>query len=160
MVTQYEFIEAIRHGGLAKVVRMLDEGVAPDDEGDPGMPLGFACYLGRIEIVREMFRRGATLNLPDNRLPVSPLAMAVRGRQNEMVRTLVELGVEVPDGMEVGLGEHEITLARWIALRDGHCAVSADGVAAEVEEIVVSGYSGTDTLTLEADVLKLIGAGR
>lgn len=160
MATQQEFIKAIRDGGLSEVTRMLDEGVTPDDEGDPGMPLGFACYLGRVEIVREMFRRGALLNLPDNRLPTSPLAMAVRGRQKEMVRALVELGVEVPAGMEIGLTEHEITLACWIALRDGHRVAPADGAAAMVEEIVLAGYSGADTLTLEADALKLIGAGR
>lgn len=160
MATQQEFIKAIRDGVLAEVTRMLDEGVTPDDEGDPGMPLGFACYLGRTEIVREMFRRGALLNLPDNRLPTSPLSMAVRGQQKEMVRTLVELGVEVPDGMAIGLTEHELTLARWIAMRDGYCAAPAEGAAEVVEEIVLAGYSGTDTLTLEADALKLIGAGR
>src|SRR5574343_253556 len=137
MATQQEFIKAIRDGSLAAVVRMLDEGVAPDDEGDPGMPLGFACYLGRCDIVREMARRGAGLNLPDNAVPTSPLSMAVRA------------------GMATGLSEQELTLARWVAVRDGHVATAAPEVAA-VEEIVLAGYSGTDTLALEAEALRLL----
>lgn len=159
MATQQEFIKAIRDGSLAAVVRMLDEGIAPDDEGDPGMPLGFACYLGHCSIVREMARRGAGLNLPDNAVPTSPLSMAVRGKQKEMVRTLVELGVEVPAGMATGLSEQELTLARWMAVRDGHVATAEPEVAA-VEEIVLAGYSGTDTVALEAEALRLLNPGR
>ncbi len=160
MVTQLNLLKAIRAGRLKYVVRALDAGALPDDAegGEPGLALGIACFLGHVDIVSELIKRGAVVNLADNRLPTSPLSMAVRGKNNEVVRTLIQLGAKVPDGMETGLSEHEIMLAKWIAFRDG-LGEEADAACATkpvFEEIVLQGHFDTDTQALEAETLRLI----
>lgn len=158
MANTSDLLLAIRTGRLDRVKTLLDAGVALDDssEGEPGLALGMACFLGHAGIVGELVRYGAVANLPDNALPTSPLNMAVRGGHKEVVRTLLELGVELPPGMDCGLSEQEITHARWVAFRDGHAPESAAQAQLEtqVEEIVLSGVSGTDTLVLEAEALR------
>ena len=44
-----------------------------DGQGDPGLPLGIACFMGFVDIVRELAKRGAKVNLPDNSVQTSPL---------------------------------------------------------------------------------------
>lgn len=161
MTTQQDLLKAIRAGRLKYVIRALDAGASPDDAegGEPGLPLGVACFLGHADIVEALVRRGAAVNLSDNRLPTSPLSMAVRGKHNEVVRTLIQLGARVPDGMETGLDEREVMLAKWIAFRDGYGEKSeADShpEAPEFEEIVLQGHSDTDTQALEAETLRAI----
>lgn len=157
MVTQLDLLKAIRAGRLDDVVRALDAGALPDDPegGEPGLPLGIACFLGHVDIVRELIRRGAQVNLADNSLPTSPLSMAVRGKRNEVVRALIHLGARVPDGMETGLSEHEIMLAKWVAFRDGY---GEEGNPNEpvFDEIILKGRADTDTLVLEAEMLRAI----
>jgi ankyrin repeat protein len=135
--------------------------VLPDDPegGEPGLALGIACFLGHVDIVSELIKRGAAVNLVDNRLPTSPLSMAVRGKNNEVVRALIQLGARVPEGMETGLSEHEIMLAKWIAFRDG-VGEEADAAAKAsepvFEEIVLQGHFDTDTQALEAETMRAI----
>jgi ankyrin repeat protein len=161
MANTSDLLLAIRNGRLDRVKTLLDAGVAIDDpsEGEPGLALGMACFLGHVDIVSELVRRGAIANLPDNALPTSPLNMAVRGKHKEVVRTLLELGVQLPPGMACGLTEQEITHAQWLAFRDGRAPESAAkaDLETQVEEIVLSGVSGTDTLVLEAEALRKLG---
>lgn len=160
MTSQLMLIKAIRGGRLAEVQSALDAG-APvtldDGQGDPGLPMGIACFMGFVDIVRELARRGASVNAADNKAPTSPISMAIRGGRVEVVRTLIELGAVVPDGMQTGLTEQEILLAQWKALRDGHL-VDPESAAvipeADFEEIEVLRCAGTDTQVLEADVLR------
>ncbi|MBK7416890.1 MAG: ankyrin repeat domain-containing protein [Dechloromonas sp.] len=115
-------IKAIRSGKLAEVRAMLDSGASvelEDGVGDPGLPMGVACFMGFADIVRELAARGAKVNLPDNSVPISPLNMAIRGGRVEVVRALVELGADVPEGMKTGLSEHDLMLAQLKAHRDG-----------------------------------------
>jgi hypothetical protein len=155
MAAQQDLLNAIRAGSLKHVIRALDAGALPDDPagGEPGLPLGIACFFGHVEIVTELVRRGAVANLADNSQPTSPLSMAVRGKRNEVVRALIQLGVRVPDGMVTGLSEHEIMLAKWIAFRDGY---GKEGHPNEpvFDEIVLKGRADTDTVVLEAEMLK------
>lgn len=157
MTTPLELIKAIRSGQLDAVRAVLDAGVPPelaDGQGDPGLPMGIACFMGFADIVRELAARGAQVNLPDNGLPTSPLSMAVRGKRSEVVRTLIELGAEVPAGMATGLSEQEILVAQWkAACRDGS-QDEGTGAQSVVEEIDMIGCVGTDTQVLEADVLR------
>lgn len=162
MATQFDLIKAIRAGRLKYVVRALDAGVPPDDleGGEPGLPLGIACFLGHVDIVTELVKRGAQVNLADNSLPISPLSMAVRGKHVEVVRALIQLGAKVPEGMATGLSEHEIMLAQWIAFRDGY-GDKEDAKASPADhpvfdEIVLDGHFDTDTQTLEAEMLGTI----
>lgn len=153
-----ELLKAIRAGRLNDVKAALDAGVAIDDEGQPGFALGMACFLGHAEIVRELALRGAHVNVADNAAVTAPLAMAIRGGRKEVVRTLVELGVVVPPGMQTGLGEQELKAARWVAFRDGHAI--ADGADADVhgdvEEIHFARPSHVDTQVLEAEALRAV----
>lgn len=156
MSGQTTLIQAIRSGQLAKVRAALDAG-APveldDGHGDPGLPMGIACFMGFADIVRELARRGARVNLPDNNAPTSPLNMAIRGKRTEVVRALVELGAEVPPGMQTGLSEQEIIVAQWEAQRAGLRAAPA-GEQPMVEEIEVLRCGATDTQVLEADIVR------
>jgi len=155
MSGQLLLIKAIRSGKLADVQAALDAG-APveldDGQGDPGLPLGIACFMGFVDIVRELAKRGAKVNLPDNNAQTSPLNMAIRGGKTEVVRALIELGAELPAGMKTGLSEQEIIIAQWVAQRSGLRAVQADHPV--IEEIEVLRCVGTDTQVLEADALK------
>lgn len=150
-------IKAIRSGSLAEVKALLDSGAAvelQDGVGDPGMPMGVACFMGFVDIVRELAVRGAKVNLPDNAIPISPLNMAVRGGRIEVVRALVELGAEVPADMKTGLSEQDLMLAQWKAQRDGKAPRKMVDELPEFEEIEVSRCAGTDTQVLEADILR------
>jgi hypothetical protein len=165
MNSQLVLIKAIRSGSLADVKAALDAG-APvelaDGQGDPGLPMGIACFMGFVDIVRELVKRGAQVNLPDNRVPTSPLSMAMRGGRTEVVRALIELGADLPPGTNSGLSEHEVTLARWKAQRDGHAAAGAHHEAEQapdIEEIQAFSCFGTDTQVLEADVMRRLREG-
>jgi len=149
-----DLVKAVRSGQLSVVVAALDAG-APveldDGLGVPGLPLGVACFMGHAEIVRELVKRGAQVNLPDNREPVSPLSMALRGGRTEIVRLLVELGVEIPPGMQTGLSEAEIRATQ----RAGTVFAGwAEGDLPDIEEIEIVRCFGTDTGVLEADVIR------
>jgi hypothetical protein len=157
MATQLDLLKAIRAGRLQDVVQALEGGALLDDtqDGEPGMLLGLACFLGHADIVGELVKRGAQVNLPDNTLPTSPLSMAVRGKRNEVVRCLLQLGARLPEGMVTGLSDREIMLAQWMAFRDGY---SEEGHPNEpvFDEIVLQGRSDTDTQVLEAEALRAI----
>lgn len=160
MTGQLLLIQAIRSGRLAEVRAVLDAG-APveldDGEGDPGLPLGVACFMGFVDIVRELVKRGARANLPDNGVPASPLSMAIRGGRKEVVRVLLELGVDLPAGVQTGLSGQEIMLAQWLAQRNGWRSAAGNVAvdAPDIEEIEVLSCFGIDTQTLEADVLRI-----
>lgn len=154
MSSPIDLVKAVRSGQLSVVVAALDAG-APveldDGLGVPGLPLGVACFMGHADIVRELVKRGAKVNLPDNREPVSPLSMALRGGRTEIVRLLVELGVEIPPGMQVGLGEAEIRALQRAGTPPGGWA---EGDLPHIEEIEIVRCFGTDTGVLEADVIR------
>ena len=157
MTSPPDLLKAIRSGNLSGVCAALDAGATLDGDGEPGLLMGMACFLGHVAIVRELAGRGATVDFPDNALPTSPLSMAVRGGRTEVVRALIELGVEVPAGMQTGLSEQELTVARWIAFRDGHAKPDElDDPTGLVEEIEVHRHGQTDTQILEADILREI----
>lgn len=161
MSASTDLIKAIRTGRLSEVLAALDAGAQVemhDGQGDPGLPLGIACFMGHVDIVRELVIRGAKANFPDNSVPTSPLSLAIRGNRKEVVRALIELGAEVPPGMETGLSEQEVALAR---LKAQHAAVeaakSAQASAAalpEFEEIEIVRCFGTDTGVLDADMIR------
>lgn len=155
-----DLIKAIRSGHLSDVIAALEAGAElelDDGKGGPGLPLAIACFMGHAEIVREIGRRGAQLNSPDNREANSPLAMAIRGGKSEVVKVLIELGAELPPDMETGLSAQELTLAKWKAQ---HFGVQATGGQAAggpvVEEIEVVGCQGTDTGVLNAEMRRAV----
>ena len=150
-----DLLKAIRAGRLADVCAALDGGASLADEMEAGLAIGMACFLGHVAIVRELAKRGVRVNMPDNAAPTAPLAMAVRGNKVDVVRTLIELGAVVPAGMQTGLSEQEVTVAQWIAFRDGHAAQDdAEAQHSAVEEIHLERPSHLDTQVLEADALQ------
>jgi hypothetical protein len=153
-------IKAIRAGKLADVKAAIDSGEPVelhDGNGEPGLAMGIACFMGHADIVRELVQRGAHVNLPDNRLPTSPLSMAIRGKRIEVVRALLELGAVLPEGMECGLNENEIMIACWKAQRAGLSGQDelAPTDLPNIEEIDMTGCAGTDTMVLEADAMRI-----
>lgn len=155
MSTTDDLIKAVRSGQLDDVRAALAAGAPAelsDGQGVPGLPLGIACFMGFGEIVRELVKHGAKVNIADNREPISPLSMAIRGGKTDVVRILIELGAVVPRGMKTGLSEQELVAAQWVAKRFGSAA--AAGGELEIEEIVMPRAFGTDTTVLEADVIR------
>jgi len=155
-----DLLKAIRSGRLQEVQAVLDAG-APvellDGRGDPGLPLGVACFMGFPDIVRELVRRGAKINTADNSQPTSPLSMAIRGKRKEVLKVLIELGAEIPPGLNTGLSEQEILVARW---RGQHYGATMPRVAEsapdapDYEEIEMVRCYGTDTSVLDADLIR------
>ncbi len=159
--TALDLLKAIRSGRLQEVRDVLDAGTPAeldDGRGDPGLPLGVACFMGFVDIVRELVSRGAKVNLADNSQPTSPLSMAVRGHRNEVVKVLIEFGAVIPSGMRTGLTDQEIMLARWRGRQYTASAPSqsvvADPAAPEFEEIEMIRCYGTDTAVLDADMIR------
>ncbi|MCM8596185.1 ankyrin repeat domain-containing protein [Accumulibacter sp.] len=155
MNSAQDLLRAIRSGCLQDVQAVLDAG-APvefhDGQGDPGLPLGVACFMGFTDIVRELVRRGASVNRPDNSQPTSPLSMAIRGKRTDVVKVLIELGADVPPEMITGLSDQELMLARW-----KWQSVTANVAAVaepDVEEIEMIRCYGTDTAVLDADMIR------
>jgi ankyrin repeat protein len=157
-----DLLKAIRSGRLQEVQAVLDAG-APvelaDGRGDPGLPLGVACFMGFPDIVRELVQRGAKVNVLDNSQATSPLSMAIRGNRTAVVKTLIELGARVPPGMQTGLSEQEMMIARW---RGQHYDASASATATATpdqeepafEEIDMVSCYGTDTAVLDAEMIR------
>jgi ankyrin repeat protein len=163
MDTSVDLIKAIRSGLVAEVIAALDAGASVElnnGQGDPGLPLAIACFLGHAEIVRELALRGAKINFDDNREPTSPLSVAIRAGKTEVVKVLIEVGANLPPGMQTALNEHELMLARWKAQHFGaHCAAGNDADDYEeplIEEIDVLGCYGTDTNILDADMRRMV----
>ena len=156
-----DLIKAIRTGLLSEVIAALDAG-APvelhDGKGDPGLPLAMACFTGHPEIVRELALRGAKVNFPDNSVPTSPLSMAIRCKKTDVVKVLIELGAVVPAGMETGLTDQELMLAKWKAEHFGASPAPAteEIETPEIEEIQVLSCYGTDTGVLDADIRRAV----
>lgn len=155
-----DLLRAIRTGRVQEVRKVLDAGAPAelnDGRGDPGLPLGVACFMGFGDIVRELVSRGAKVNLSDNAQPTSPLSMAVRGGRTEVVKVLIELGAEVPPGMKTGLTEQEMMIAMWKGQRYGAGTLGASGTnieQPEFEEIEMTRCYGTDTAVLDADMIR------
>lgn len=162
MSDSLKLIKAIRSGNLTEVRAILDAGVSvelDDGAGDPGLAMGIACFMGFADIVRELAGRGAVVNLPDNRVPTSPLNMALRGGKTEVIRALIELGAELPADLKTGLSEHDILLAQLKAQRAGKATektLEILGVQPEIEEIEVLSCAGTDTQVLDAEMMRAI----
>ena len=157
MSSSVDLIKAIRSGRLAAVIAALDAGAQVemhDGQGDPGLPMAIACFMGFPEIVRELAIRGAKVNFPDNNDPTSPLSMALRGKKSEVVKVLIELGVNLPAGVQTGLTEQELTVAKWKAQHFGAATDPTGKVVNAVEEIEMVRCYGTDTNVLEADVMR------
>jgi len=159
---EVDLIKAIRTGQLSEVIAALDAGAEVelhDGKGDPGLPLAMACFMGFAEIARELILRGAKVNFSDNREPTSPLSMALRGGRTEVVKVLIELGGEIPQGVQTGLTDQELMLARWKAQHFGASTSTSDPSGNEqnvIEEIQMVGCYGTDTGVLEADIRRFV----
>jgi ankyrin repeat protein len=155
-----DLIKAIRTGRLSEVLAAFDAGAEVelrDGQGDPGLPLAIACFLGHVDIVRELAARGAKVNFADNRDPTSPLSMAFRGGRKEVIRALIELGTEVPPGMQTGLNEQEMMVARLKAQQQAaHTAKDTDSFddLPEFIEIEMVRCFGTDTGVLDAEMIR------
>lgn len=157
-----DLIKAIRTGLLSEVVAALDAGAhveLPDGQGEPGLPIAMACFMGHAEIVRELALRGARINFPDNRVPTSPLSMALRGGRTEVIKVLIELGAEVPPDTATGLSDEELMLAKWKAQHFGATKSAIEKAGreiADIEEIQVVGCYGTDTGVLDAEMKRAV----
>lgn len=120
---QQDLIAAIRAGDLAAVQAALAadaECDGADDHGVPGLPLRIACFNGQQDIVRELVSKGASVT-PDHANPLADnlVTLAVRGGRKDTVRLLIELGAEVPAGLQTGLSLPELLAAQGVANRSG-----------------------------------------
>lgn len=115
--TPQDLVFAVRSGKLSEVVARLETGIGRQRPADLGLGLAMASFLGYRDIVRELVKRGALLNLPPGLADASPLAMAVKGGQRKTTRLLIALGAQIPPGLDVRLTEEELKEAKSIARR-------------------------------------------
>lgn len=110
-------ILSVEGGHVAAMCRLLDAGARVDrDPAGREIPLGHACWRGRVEMARELVARGATLTFRDGG---SALGAALHGSRHchdpeggpsmrtldeipaapyaEIVRRLLAAGAPVPD---------------------------------------------------------------
>ena len=154
-----DLIKAIRSGQLPKVIAALDADPSielNDSKGNPGLAFVMACLMGHAEIVRELLIRGAAVNSSDNTASTSPLATAVRSKKTEVIKVLIEYGVNVPEDMDTGLRKDELILARWKAQHFGIIQSSEDFAESAVEAIQINGCYGTDTDMLDAEMKRAV----
>jgi ankyrin repeat protein len=92
--------EAVRQDDLAVLVRLIDEGVDPNDlcYEDGYTPLGYAVELGRDELLKAMLERGAH---PDGGGILAPTLEAAQKGRLEILRMLLEAGAD-PNQMDEG----------------------------------------------------------
>lgn len=164
MTAAIDLLKAIRSGRLQEVQAVLDAGVPvelADGRGDPGLPLGVACFMGFADIARELIQRGAKVNVLDNTQATSPLSMAIRGKRTAVVQALIELGAQVPPGMQTGLSAQEMMIARWRGQHYGASAAATTAATAKpdqeepaFEEIEMVSCYGTDTAVLDAEMIR------
>lgn len=97
-----EFVEGIRQGDLAAVLRALTAGAdieCVDQYGFPGLPLRTACFLGHKEVVLELLKRGANIYAANSDGPGAPLRMATRGKRDEIVAVLRQHAADSPSAV-------------------------------------------------------------
>jgi ankyrin repeat protein len=113
---------SVEGGHLDSMVRLLDGGARVD--GDPGsdeIPLGHACWRGRVEMTRELVQRGASLAFRDGGSAIGAALHGSRHCQHPeggpsmapvdeipqepyaaIVRLLLDAGAAVPDRVGEG----------------------------------------------------------
>jgi hypothetical protein len=115
--TSQDIVQAVRTGKLPEVMALLETGIGRQRPADLGLGLAMASFLGHCDILRELVRHGAPLNLPAGLADASPLAMAIKGGQKEASRLLISLGAQIPQGLNTQLSEEELAKAQHIAHR-------------------------------------------
>lgn len=105
--TPQDLARAARSGRLEAVQAVLDSGLGREQPAELGLGLAMACFLGHRDIVRELVKRGAPLNLPPALADASPLVMSIKGGQKKTTRLLIALGAKVPVGIDTGLSPEE-----------------------------------------------------
>ncbi len=90
--------EAAALGRTERLVELFDEGAAkPDDLSPDGFGLlHLACMYGHRETVLMLLDRGASKEMISrHKMKVRPVHSAAAGREHEIVRLLIERGVDV-----------------------------------------------------------------
>jgi len=157
-----DLIKAIRTGLVSEVVAALDAGAQVDlndGQGEPGLPLAMACFMGHAEIVRELAMRGARVNFADNSDARAPLAMALRAGKSAVVKVLIEVGAEIPPGVHTGLTDQELMLCKWKAQQLGACLSAEEQRKLGhpvIEEIDMVRCYGTDTDLLNDEMRRAV----
>jgi hypothetical protein len=105
--TPQDLARAARSGRLEAVQAVLNSGLGREQPAELGLGLAMACFLGHRDIVRELVKRGAPLNLPPALADASPLVMSIKGGQKKTTRLLIALGAKVPAGVDTGLSPEE-----------------------------------------------------
>lgn len=88
-------VAAIAFGRTEILRALLDAGVSPDSRSSSGGPLVIqASVSGNVEALRLLFERGADLRARMPRKTDDALIFAVVGHQREVIRFLVETGID------------------------------------------------------------------
>ena len=159
MSNEMNLVAAVRSGNLLKLREVLDQArpAGPEELASHlAFAMGMVCLYGTPDMMREMVARGGQVNVPDNNAANAPLTMAKRSGRPEVLLTLIELGVQIPEGFQCSLTEKEIRTAQAMGRLES-AAISVDPEMAEwlsnFEEITIEGRLGVDTQVLESESL-------
>jgi len=88
-----DILDAAEAGELEELVRLLDGGEDIETKNDARQtPLILAAANNRVDVIRELVRRGANLEATEKESLHTPLLAAIRERHIEATRVLVEAG--------------------------------------------------------------------
>lgn len=96
--------KAIELGNLEAVQTAINQGCdieESDIHGYPGLPLRIACFAGHADIVRELIRRGANIDAPNDQGAGGALRAAQRGGHLAIVQMLLAHGATRPPGIHL-----------------------------------------------------------
>lgn len=164
-----EFVEGIRQGSLAAVVRSLEAGAdleCVDQYGFRGLALRTACFLGQKDIVLELLRRGANADAANSDGPGAPGRMATRGKRDEII-AILRTYTTVPPAVLAAIAAPEIPPSTLSPQRPNTPPKTAPAPIElelhDIEILDITACYGVDTNVLEGDLLRLsqsdIGVG-
>src|SRR5262249_52855122 len=104
---------AARRGDLAAVRAALDAGTSVDAANAQGVTaLAYAAEIGRLDIVRLLVERGASLQARDRFFGSSALQVALLYKRYEVARFLLEKGAtDADEALDAAVEEGDVELA-------------------------------------------------
>jgi ankyrin repeat protein len=105
-----KLVDAAESDNAAAVSLMLAAGWPTDVRGNlEATALHFAAWHGNADVVRDLLRRGAPVEVRGDRYDLSPLGWALHGSENSWRRTFGDYGVVVEALLAAGARAPELT---------------------------------------------------
>jgi ankyrin repeat protein len=103
-------VDAAQNNNTAAVRRMLAAGWPADVRGDNGAtPLHIASWLGNVEMVRDLLRHGAPVEVREDEFNLPPLSWSFHGSRHSWRKDEGDYGATVEALLDAGATVPELT---------------------------------------------------